>query len=238
LAQYGVKTQRTLYKSEKLEAGRVTRLEALPDWTWDPYQAAWEKGFAVLTAYVAREGHARVPHAHIESEYKLGTWIFNRRQDHKSGKLEAGRVAQLEALPGWTWDALQAAWEEAFAALTAFVKREGHARVPQGHLESEFNLGSWVNTQRQFYKSEKREPERIARLEALPGWTWDARQDAWEEGFAALTAYVERESDARVSRGHFESGLNVGNWVKVQRRLFKSGKLEADRVARLEALPG
>jgi hypothetical protein len=82
---------------------------------------------------------------------------------------------RLETLPGWTWSIYQADWEESFAALAAYAWREGDARVPQGHVESGFRLGNWVYNQRQRYKSEKLAPERVARLEALPGWRWTAR---------------------------------------------------------------
>ena len=44
------------------------------------------------------------------------------------------------------------------------LTREGHECVPQGHVESRLNLGSWVNTQRGFYKADKLEAARVARL--------------------------------------------------------------------------
>ena len=37
-----------------------------------------------------------------------------------------------------------------------------------------FQLGAWAGTQRKYYKNGKLSAERIARLEALPGWVWKA----------------------------------------------------------------
>jgi hypothetical protein len=84
----------------------------------------------MLAAYVEREGHAFVPNTHIESGFKLGSWVGNRRQDYKSEKLAAEQVARLEALYGSTWDSRQSAWEEGLAALTAYVEREGRHALP------------------------------------------------------------------------------------------------------------
>ena len=39
-------------------------------------------------------------------------------------------MERLEAVPAWTWDTREAAWNEGFDALNSFVDREGHARVP------------------------------------------------------------------------------------------------------------
>ena len=200
--------------------------------------AKFEHWVGLLLRYVDREGDAAVPAGHIECGSKLGTWVANQRQAHRLGKLEAERVAQLEALPGWAWNPQQAAWEEGFAALTAYVEREGYARVPQGHVESGVRLGNWVSSQRSIYKSEELEAERVSRLAALPGWTWDTYQAAWEAGFAALTDYFDREGDARVPKRHVECGHSLGTWVIRQRKYYKSGKLEAEQIAKLEALPG
>ena len=64
--------------------------------------------------------------------------------------------------------------------------------------EGDFRLGAWVTLQRFVRNEGKLSPERIERLEALPGWSWDQRSDRWEERLGHLTAFVEREGHARV----------------------------------------
>jgi hypothetical protein len=82
-------------------------------------------------------------------------------------------------------------------------------------------------------------PDRIARLEALPGWSWNLRTDAWETGFSRLLAFVESEGHARVPRKHVDAqSYRLGQWVFEQRRLHRKGKLPDHRVARLAALRG
>jgi hypothetical protein len=76
-------------------------------WVWDAryYDAAWEKGFGHLLAYVQAEGHARVPRRHrTDDGYWLGPWVSKQRA--KQDRLSAGRRRRLKALKGWVWKAV------------------------------------------------------------------------------------------------------------------------------------
>jgi hypothetical protein len=150
-------------------------LEALPGWTWDPKQANWDLGVDRLQAFVAREGHARVPRGHKELGFPLGNWVTTRRSENRRGTLAPDRVELLEAMPGWVWDHAQHAWKEAMDHMRAFVGHTGHAAVPFAHREGAFRLGSWVNNRRTEYKQGRLPPDRVAELETLPGWVWKAR---------------------------------------------------------------
>jgi hypothetical protein len=45
----------------------------------NPLELAWEKGFAALKKFKAREKHCRVPRGHREGAFNLGTWVVNQR---------------------------------------------------------------------------------------------------------------------------------------------------------------
>ena len=64
------------------------------------------------------------------------------------------------------------------AVLALFAEREGHTVVPFRHREGDVRLGAWVNTQRNARNSGALSSERVAQLEAFPGWTWSARAAA------------------------------------------------------------
>jgi len=214
---------------------RRTRLEALPGWSWDPFSDQWEEGFGHLEGYTSKEGHARPPLRYkTEGGYQLGSWVSLQRRTKSAVPQE--RRTRLEELPGWSWDPLADQWEEGFRLLEEYASKEGHAR-PSGNYKTGggYRLGYWVSTQR-ISKSEMPQ-ERRARLEALPGWSWDPLTDRWEEGFGHLEEYVRKEGHARPS-GNYKTGdgHRLGDWVARQRRSRLA--MTQERQARLERLPG
>ena len=53
---------------------------------------------------------------------------------------------------GFVWDPVADEWEAGFAKLEQFKTREGHCRVPAGHIEDGYKLGFWVALQRKSRK--------------------------------------------------------------------------------------
>jgi hypothetical protein len=230
--------RRSNYREGKLSPERVQRLEALPGWSWDTSNQSWELGYQHLRRFVERHGHSQVEQSHVENGFALGRWCNKQRGRYLKRTLEPHRIERLDALPGWTWTPTRDRWEKMFSYLERYVAREGEARVPVRHREDEMPLGAWVASQRGLKNKGKLRPDRTARLEGLPGWTWHTREAQWEEGFSYLLQYVEREGHARVPDGHRENAYPLGSWVRRQRETYRRGEPQAHRVARLEALPG
>ena len=134
--------------------------------------ATWEFACGRLAHFVARVGHARVPVGHREDGLPLGGWERNQHGALARPALPPDRVARLDAL-GFVWDARADAWAAEYTALERLAAREGHARVPQDHLEDGFRLGRWVSNQRVARKRDVLSFDRVARLDAL-GMVWEA----------------------------------------------------------------
>src|SRR5262249_33900208 len=174
---------------------------------WDPFDEDWEAGFRQLKLYKEREGHCMVPQTYTaENGHPLGNWVSVQRLSRQD--LSEARLQRLDEL-GFVWDAREAGWDEGFAHLKLYKKREGHCRVPVNHKESDgFPLGRWVLKQRQ--RRETLSEVRLQRLNYV-GFDWAPLETTWEEGLRHLKLYKEREGHCRVPVSHEETAsLLVG----------------------------
>jgi hypothetical protein len=148
---------------------RRARLEALPGWRWKPTESRFEQALDHLVLYVSEHGTAAVPPGFVTSDgFRLGAWAKNQR----SQCTDAQHRKKLEQLPGWTWNLLDAAFDSGFEELQRYAAKHGGTQVRQGFIaDGGYPLGNWVGNQR----SKCTIPERRARLEALPGWYWAAK---------------------------------------------------------------
>ena len=163
-----VTAQRKAYKTEQLEAERVTRLNDL-GFFWDPMEAQWYEMYQALVHYRERFGHCLVRGLGSDRA-KLAAWLNTQRQARLHGHLSSIRIERLDAL-GLIWDPKEIVVEEMLAELEDFKSKHGHCAVPAQCKENPA-LGLWVQFQRQAYKKGTLDVKRIQRLEAL-GISWE-----------------------------------------------------------------
>ncbi|MFN2490118.1 MAG: Helicase associated domain protein [Actinomycetota bacterium] len=228
-----VHNQRVFHRKGPLSEERVSRLEQLPHWVWDVRAEAWRDGRARLAGYAKRHGNALVPRAHIEPDgFALGAWVINQRARRVKGTLTKEQISELSSVVGWQWNARDARWEEGYVALERFARREGHADVPKGWMEDSFPLGTWVSNVR---RRDRVRPERVTRLERITGWTWHAKNAAWERGFIALERFANREGHASPPRDWVENGVELRAWVNNARHRDRD---DPERAPRLDQIKG
>ena len=129
------------------------------------------------------------------------------------------------------WDPLADRWEESFAALRNFHKREGHCRVPQNFETNGLKLGTWVSSLRKTRNSLS--PKKVSRLNSI-GFSWDPLADRWEESFVALRSFHKREGHCRVPQTFETNGLKLGTWVSNLRKI--KSRLTNEQIKRLNSL--
>jgi len=224
--------QRQLKKNNKLSDERIAILEAIPGWSWTA-----RNYYVVVNEFRAlREVLGRDPStiSSDPTEKRMGLWLSNQRQRKKHNKLSDERIAILEAIPGWSWTACD--YDGVVNEFRAL--REGLGCDPSTASSDprEKWLGQWLGTQRQRKKNNKLSEERIAILEAIPGWSWTAHDyDGVVNEFRALRERLGRDP-SQISSDPTEKRL--GRWLSDQRKLKKNGKLSDKRIAILETIPG
>ena len=216
-------------------------LRAFSVHTVDTLTRQWEENFTALAAYAAEHGHANPPQQYITSDGRpLGQWVSGQRRAYNRSALSALRVQRLTKLPRWCWNAVEARWEENFAALAAYAAEHGHAYPPRDHArEGAVNLNQWVLKQRApGYRDRLRDDQR-KRLEDLPDWSWAHRQRSWAENLAALADYTRRRGTATPPVDYRSAdGFPIGRWVADLRSPYRQKRLSIEHRNQLEKLPG
>lgn len=223
-------TQRRLRTRGELPAGRVALLERLDGFSWNsPDDERWWATFAQVHSFATE--HGRMP-THGDDP-PLARWLAGQRRRLRMGRLDSDRSEALFGLPGWA-ESLRVRrtrehWESRLAELRQFLA-DGHGCYPDPKSADpvEADLGRWVDWQRQCHSRSDLSASRAATLEALPKWRWLARDAEFDWRICEVRHEL---AEAPVTEDH-----RLYNWVLIQRRRHREGRLTAEQVADLEAL--
>lgn len=228
-------------RREQLSAEQRSRLEALPGWSWNRFDAAWKESYAQVVQWAAVHGDVKIPRGYRTPDgFCIDQWPTIQRREYRAGTLSPERIALLEALPGWSWNPAHDSWDTGYTHLEAFLAETGSPSPSQAEITADgYRLGFWVAAQRTARQLGKLSPERVAALEALQGWTWNAREARWQAGLAELKRFGAAFGHTQVPRSYrTPGGDQLGRWVSNQRVAKRSGQLPAERAAALEAVTG
>lgn len=134
---------------------------------------------------------------------------------------------------------LSAPWEVYFEACVQYREEHGNLKVPAAYVTGDgLGLGSWIRTQRRIHAGKvagRLDDEQTIRLEAI-GMVWeDAQEQSFRAGCEALECYLKEHGNADVpARYMAEDGFSLGSWICNMRAAYKNGRLDAERIERLE----
>ena len=111
--------------------------------------STWETVFSELRSWVEANGSWPRQHSAHSVEASLANWMNNQRQAKSNGLLANARAADLEALPGWSWNPQADAWHDAFTRVNMWIAEHGTLPKQGGDDAAEASLAKWVNNQRQ-----------------------------------------------------------------------------------------
>jgi superfamily II DNA or RNA helicase len=222
-------------KRESLSTEQKNLIEALPDWTWDPFLEAWEVAFEEIQELAIKKSDSVFSrNEKFKDGRSIGGWVIKQRQDRN--RLSDRQASMLESLPKWSWDPFDDLKEVTKVELLEYVSKYGNSLVPlKFESDSGFSLGNVVSRIRQDARKGKLDPDLRHFVELLPGWVWHTKNDKWDSQFELLQVFL-KEYSRYPRKGEKYKDIAIGKWVTVQRRMLTDGSLSEDRKARLDAL--
>lgn len=165
--------QRSRYKSGNLEDHRVSKLQSLPSWSWDPFSDQWERNFEAVQKYFDENLCVKLPSG-LMSEYgvNLDSWLKSQRTKFKKNELTSDQVKRFESIPDWSWDPRGDHWKSNFNRLREAVNCSESFNYEKKIFHDGFDVGSWSLKQRAIYKKGALSVQKIELLQALKGWKW------------------------------------------------------------------
>ena len=222
----------------------------------------WNLMYNLATAYYNKNNNLEIPFifktldgiTYDESGYSLGVWINTQRRIYKSGKLSKDKIKLLEKI-GMRFENKKkiVGWEAYYKLAKAYFEKNSNLEIQISfktldgitYDENGYNLGIWINTQRQVYKSDKLNKERIELLEKI-GMRFESKinKKDWKEYYKLAKAYFEKRGNLEISFRfktldgitYDENGYNLGTWLGHQRQIYKNRKLNKEKIELLEKI--
>ncbi len=223
-----VNSVREYKKFNKLSEGQIKQLESI-GFIWNLLDYRWNQMYQKLVAYHQEFGNCNVTRRYIANP-ELAIWVSKQRETFRKGKLNRPRIEKLNQLGFW-WDPEEDFWKSMYKSLVSYKEKHGNCNVPQFYSEDQ-QLGTWVNTQRQYKKKGKLQSDKINKLNSL-GFSWDPKEDYWNQMYQQLVVYKQEIGNCNVPRS-YDSKLNT--WISSNNRSYKNGKLDPDKIEKLNQL--
>lgn len=220
--------QRAALKSGRLTQAQAKALNELGILD-SSFTERWEHHFPILREYFRLHGHCDIARSHPQID-DFPEWMAEVRAARKAGKLVQEQVLQLDAI-GFDWNAEEPDWETRLEQLRASrsspLHEKASALLP--------GLDKWIVHIRNRRHDGLLDDDQIELLNAQ-GFVWEpGAYWKWDELYERLRHYHAQHGHSSVPIGD-EGDPVLARWVQTQRLYFKRGSLDADKVAKLNAL--
>ncbi len=98
-----VRKCRYQYWDGTLDDEIISKLEAIPDWSWQPLRYSDEHMLGLLNEYYSAKERKHLKRSTIYKGEKLGLWVETKQQSYRKGKLPCWLTIALEKVPSWRW---------------------------------------------------------------------------------------------------------------------------------------
>ena len=255
--------QRQAYKKEKLSKEKIELLEKIGMRFENVLNIiGWTKMYLLAETYFKNYGNLEISKKfktlngidYDGKGYNLIMWIYKQRQAYKRGKLSKEKIELLEKI-GMHFDTIDndEMWTRMYKLAENYFRKHGNLEIPQrfktmnGIIKDEngYNLGTWINRQRQEYKKGKLSEDRIELLEKI-GMRFENVLNIifWTKMYLLAEIYFKNYGNLEISKkfktlngiDYDENGYKLGKWLTNQRQAYKKGKLSPERKELLDQI--
>lgn len=141
-------------------------------------------------------------------------------------------------------DRLSMTWEDYYELAKAYYEHHGNLQIPNGFKTNDgytneengiINLGHWISDQRTHY--DVISFERKQKLQQI-GFVLNVFNARWETMYKLAKIYYEHYKNLNIPQkfrtingyDYDENGINLGNWLSVQRRKYEKLSIERKRM--------
>ena len=192
--------QRKYYNAHELKQAKIDRLNEI-GMIWSVSEYRWYIHYEEAKKYYKEHKNLLVPQNYKTKDgFCLGFWIALQRQ--KKDKLNEKQIKLLEEIE-MVWVVNNHLWNEHYKKAKKHFLKHGDLLVPCNYVtEDGFNLGVWLNSQRQAYKGIgtcKLNKEQIKLLDEIK-MIWDLREYKWYMSFKAVKEFYEKNGNLDIPR--------------------------------------
>lgn len=241
--------QKKKYSEGKLSNKKIELLNAIGiEWNYikNRNEVQWQNRLREIREFKNEHGHLDVP----RSNTSLYKFLSKQRNLYLKGELIESRITDLinegVCLTSKNQDIRlnnnsksqasdntkpnRSLWEIRFEELEDYKNQNGNCNVPRNYINKK--LSEWVHTQRK--NKDTLSLERKSRLTQL-GFEFDlakvSNENAWNEMLEQLIDFKRKFGHCKVPSNYHNTKLY--NWVRSQKKAFKSEKLDVNRYNKL-----
>ena len=225
------------------------------------YMDLWQERFELAKEYYEKNGNLLITSDYVVNKdgekINLGMWINTQRKKYKSGKLSKERILLLEDIKMvWKFhnkypleenlenDAESKnllKWNRMYNLAKEYYQENDNLLIPHSYLvnydEETYKLGSWLHSQRNFYKKGKLPLDRTLLLEDI-GMKWsDVKRSVldrkWLIMYKEALKYYNENGNLVIPNDYIVTinGIDylLKKWIINQKNYLNSGKLSEDK---------
>ena len=133
-------------------------------------------------------------------------------------------------------DTLVESWYTKYALLKKVYEDTGDANVEKNFCMSGVRLGWWLSYQRSCFVENNLTKQRYSLLSSIGVLFDDRIEIKWKQHFSILEKMYEETGNANVSNTFEIHGLKLGQYLALQRKAYRKGKLPQSRVDLLKSI--